>query len=102
MPRCCMCGDSGRCVRCACVQAGVMCSSCLPRGVVAALTFLQLLKCPDVVAAGVGGRTSSRDDNGSGCDTGVNNSVTVIDERFQRFGASLLHSEDDCYEDSLV
>ena len=29
MPRCCMCGDSGRCVRCACVQAGVVCSSCL-------------------------------------------------------------------------
>ena len=26
----CMCGDSGRCVHCACVQAGVMCSSCLP------------------------------------------------------------------------
>ena len=30
MPRCCICGDSGRCVRCACVQAGVMCSLCLP------------------------------------------------------------------------
>ena len=29
-PRCCMCGDSGRCVRCACVQTGVMCLLCLP------------------------------------------------------------------------
>ena len=36
-----------------------------------------------------------------GCDTGVNNSVTVINERFQHaFGASLLHSEGDCYDDS--
>ena len=61
----------------------------------------QAIDCPDAVAAGVGGRTSSCDDNGSGCDTAVNNSVTVINERFQRaFGALLLHSEGDCYEDS--
>ena len=59
------------------------------------------IDCPDAVAAGVGGRTSSRDDNGSGCDTGINNSVTVINERFQcAFGASLLYSEGDCYDDS--
>ena len=100
-PRCCMCDDSGRCVCCACVQAGVMCSSCLPSRRGRCSNLSPAIDCPDAVAAGVGDRTSSRGDNGSGCDTGVNNSVTVINERFQRaFGASLLHSEGDCYEDS--
>ena len=82
MPRCCMCGDSGRCVCCACVQAGVMCSSCLPSRRGRCSNLSPAIDCPDAVAAGVGDRTSSRDDNGSGCDTGVNNSVTVINERF--------------------
>ena len=101
MPRCCMCGDSGRRVRCACVQAGVMCSSCLPSRRGHCCNPSPAIECPDAVASGVGGQTSSRDDNGSGCDTGINNSVTVINERFQHaFGASLLHSEGDCYEDS--
>ena len=97
----CMCGDSSRCVRCAYVQAGVMCLSCLPsrRGRCSSLS--PVIDCPDAAAAGVGGQTSSRDDNGSSCDTGVNDSVTVISERFQcAFGASLLHSEGDCYDDS--
>ena len=92
-PCCCMCGDSGRCVRCACVQAGVMCSSCLPSRRGHCSNLSPAIDCLDAVAAGVGGRTSSHDDNGSGCDTGVNNSVTVINERFQHaFGALLLHS----------
>ena len=100
-PRCCMCGDSGKCVRCVCVQAGVMCSSCLPSRRGRCSNLSPAIDCPDAIAAGVGGQTSSRDNNGSGCDTGVNNSVTVINERFQRaFGGSLLHSEGDCYEDS--
>ena len=77
-PRCCMCGDSGRCVRCACVQAGVMCLSCLLSRRGRCSNLSPAIDCPDAVAAGVGDRTSSRDDNGSGCDTGVNNSATVI------------------------
>ena len=76
MPRYCMCSDSGRCVHCACVQAGVMCSSCLPSWRGRCSNHSPAIDCPDTVAAGVGGRTSSRDDNGSGCDTGINNFVT--------------------------
>ena len=78
-----------------------MCSWCIPLRRGRCSNLSSAVDCPDTVAAGVGGWTSSRDNNGSGCDTGVNNSVTVIDERFQRaFGASLLHSEGDFYEDS--
>ena len=100
-PRCCICGDSGRCVRCACVQAGVMCLLCLPSRRGCCSNLSPAIDGPDAVAVGVGGRTSSHDDNGLGCDTGVNNSVAVINERFQRtFGASLLRSEGDCYDNS--
>ena len=74
-PRCCMCGDSSRCVCCACVQAGVMCSSCLPLRHDRCSNLSPAIDHPDAVAAGVGGWTSSCDDNGSGCDTGVKGSV---------------------------
>ena len=45
-PRCCMCGDSGRCVRCACVQAGVMCLLCLPSRRGCCSNLLQQLMVP--------------------------------------------------------
>ena len=78
-----------------------MCSSCLPSRRGRCSNLSPANDCPDAVVAGVGGRTSSRDDNCLGGDSDVNNSVTVINERFQRaFGTSLLHSEGDCYEDS--
>ena len=50
-PRCCMCGDSGRCVPCACVQAGVMCSSCLPSRRGRCSNLSPAIDCPDAVAA---------------------------------------------------
>ena len=100
-PHCCMCGDSSRYVHYACVQAGVMYLSCLPSRRGRCSNLSTAIDWPDAVAAGVGGQTSSRDDNGLVCDTGINNFVTIINERLQcAFGASLLHSEGDCYDDS--
>ena len=58
---------------------------------VAAPTFL-VIDCPRIVTVGVGDQTSSQDDNSLN-DADINNSVTVINERFQcAFGTSLLHS----------
>ena len=97
-PRC-LCGDSGRCVHSTCVQAGVMCSSCLPLRRGHCSNLFPAIDCPSTVAAGVGDQTSSQDDN-SLTDADANNSVPVSNKRFQHaFGASLL-PEGNCYDDS--
>ena len=93
-----MCGDSGRCVFCTCVQSDVMCLSCLP------------LRCGrysnlslEIDFPSVGHLTSSHNNNVLNNVADVSNSrsvTTLFNKRFQcAFGALLLHSENDCYDD---
>ena len=93
-----MCGDSGRCVFCTCVQSDVMCLSCLP------------LRCGrysnlslEIDFPSVGRLTSSHNNNVLNNVADVSNSrsvTTLFNKRFQcAFGALLLHSENDCYDD---
>ena len=72
-PHCCMCSDSSRCVRCTCVQSGVMCSSCLPLRR-SCCSYLSLeINCP-----GIGSQTCSHYNNGLNDVADVSNSVTTL------------------------
>ena len=67
-----MCSDISRCVRCACVQSGVMCSLCLP---------LRRSRCsylsPEIDCPGISSQTSSHNNHGLNDVADVSNSVTT-------------------------
>ena len=72
---------------------------CLPSRLWYRSNLFLAIDCPSAVTAGVGDQTSSQDNNSLN-DADVNNSVPVINKRFQHaFGASLL-PEGNCYDDS--
>jgi len=102
MPRCCMCCDSNRNVRCSCFQVGKMCYSCLPSrcnrcspsinhsGGVTVTDSCNLVR-----------ESPSPHSSGSFNDAVHDASAPHIDDQFQwAFGASLLQSEGDCYDNS--
>ena len=73
-----------------------MCSSCLPLRCSFCSNIFPEIDCPIV-----GSQMSSNDDNGLNDVADVSNTVTTLfNKRFQHvFGASLWHSEGDCYDD---